>query len=95
MKLKASLTQFGLVIDRHAAIPGGEAKLFIAVIRQAYSDIEAHRGNGREPVICQEAARFFFDGRMDLFAEHVGLDPAFVREMLSRSAPGIEAFGKP
>lgn len=95
MKLKASLSQFSTVIKRHVAIPGGESKLFVAVICQAYSDIEALRGNGRAAKIDAEAVRFFFDGRMDLFADHIGLDPAFVREMLCRSAPGIEAFAKP
>jgi hypothetical protein len=90
MKLKASLSQFGLVLDRHATIPGGEAKLFIAVICQAYGDIQQLRGNGRPPLINAEAVRFFFDGRMDLFADRIGIDPAFVREMLCRSAPDIK-----
>ncbi len=95
MKLKASIQQFSLVIERHAAIKGGEAKLFIAIIRQAYGDIQQLRGNGREPLICTEAVRFFFDGRMDLFADRIGIDPIFVREILCLSAPGIEELVKP
>ena len=94
MKLKASISQFGLVLERHATIISGESKLFVAVIRQAYSDIQQLRGNGRPPEIDREAVRFFFDGRMDMFADRVGIDPEFVREMLCRSAPGIESMGK-
>lgn len=92
MKLKASLSQFGLVLERHATIPGGEAKLFIAVIRQAYSDLLPYAKDSRLPKLDREAVRFFFDGRMDLFADSVGIDPEFVREMLHKCAPGIEAF---
>ena len=91
MRLKASLAQFGAVLDRHAHIPGGEARLFIAVIRQAYNDIDAS-SSSKQTTICNEAVRFFFDGRLDLFAHHIGIDPDFVREMLCRSAPGIERF---
>lgn len=92
MRLKASLAQFGAVLDRHAHIPGGEARLFIAVIRQAYNDIEIQHYPSKQTTICNEAVRFFFDGRLDLFAHHIGIDPDFVREMLCRSAPGIERF---
>ena len=95
MKLNANLSQFGHVLARHATIPGGEAQLFIAVICRAYIDIMVLRGNGRPPKICKEAVRFLFDGRMDMFADRVGLDPEFVREMLCKSAPGIETLGKP
>lgn len=95
MKLLASIQQFSLVIERHASIQGGEAKLFIAVIRQAYNDLIPYAANGKSPKVDSEAVRFFFDGRMDLFADMIGIDPEFVREMLCRSAPGIQAYTKP
>ena len=97
MKLNASIQQFGLVIERHAAIfgLGGEAKLFVAVIRQAYGDLLPHAEKGKIPKPDMEAVRFFFDGRMDLYADLIGIDPAFVREMLKRCAPGIEVLVKP
>lgn len=92
MKLKANLSQFSLVIKRHVTIPGAESKLFMAVICQAYSDILAPMHNGKPRKVDGEAARFFFDGRLDLFADRIGIDPDFVREMLCRAAPGIGAF---
>lgn len=94
MKPKANLSQFSTVIKRHVTIPGAESKLFIAVICQAYSDISSPDHHGKHKV-DGEAVRFFFDGRLDLFADHIGIDPGFVREMLCRAAPGIEAFAKP
>lgn len=95
MILKATIQQFSLVIERHVTILCPEAKLFIAVIRQAYTDILPPSSNANLRQVDREAVQFFFDGRMDLFTNHLGIDPEFVKEMLCRSAPGIEEFGKP
>lgn len=94
MIVKARATLFATVLQRQASIAGGEAKLFIRVIMQAYDDLVTQK-IGRTASFNREAVSFFFDGRMDLFAEHIGLDPDYVREMLLKAIPAIKIFTPP
>lgn len=95
MIVKARSSQFATVLQRQANITGGEARLFIQVIRQAYDDLVVPAKNNKPASVNREVVNFFFDGRMDLFADHIGIDPDYVREMLLKAIPGLKKFSPP
>lgn len=95
MIVRARSHMFATVLQRQAHIPGAEAKLFVEVIMQAYDDVVAYPKNNKPASINREAANFFFDGRMDLFADLIGIDADYVREMLLKAIPALKKFTSP
>lgn len=94
MIVKVRSPMFATVLQRQTGITGGEALLFIEVIMQAYDDLVTQR-IGKTVSFNREAVNFFFDGRMDLFAEHISLDADYVREMLLKAIPALKKFTPP
>lgn len=80
------------LMRRHLEVISPDAWLFLAVVVQALRDCRAHSRDVR-----RDARRFFSDGRMHGFADHIGINPEFVREVarktgyLSADAPELGA----
>lgn len=53
-----------------------EGRIILSVIGRAIADADSGR--------CREAERFFCDGRLDGFAQVIGLDPQCVRETIGK-----------
>lgn len=68
------------LMRRHLEVISPEARLFLAVIVQALRDCRAHSRDVR-----RDARRFFSDGRMGGFADHIGINPDFIREVARKS----------
>lgn len=76
------------LMRRHLEVISPDARLFLAVIVQALRDCRAHSRDVR-----RDARRFFSDGRMHGFADYIGINPDFVREVASKA--GYLSAGMP
>lgn len=79
------------VLRRNAdgVVDSSEGKLVLAVIVQAVADREiqprrGHQQSLRDKYVIADADAFFRDGRMDVLANLIGLNPDFVREALAK-----------
>jgi hypothetical protein len=61
---------------RHVDHVSPEARLCVAVIKQAFVDLCGPSNEAR-----RDARRFFRDGRLELWCEQVGLSPEFLQEI--------------
>lgn len=74
---KATASQFRKLLERTTPLPlSPEVRLLIGVLAQAWADVEDEK-----QTYAFGATSFFMDGRSHLYAETIGIDGDFVREM--------------
>ncbi len=68
------------VLLRHTEDTSPEIRFFVAIIGQAFDDIQ---NRSIDPRICQSASAFVNGKGLDRVAQLVGLEPSFVRELIA------------
>jgi hypothetical protein len=74
---KANAQQFRKLLERTTPLPiSPEVRLIIGVLTQAWADVD-----DTSQTYAWGATKFFMDGRASLYAETIGIDGEFVKEM--------------
>jgi hypothetical protein len=84
--MNVSANMLTKVLRRNASeaiVATPEGALIMAVLHQAIFDAD-------QKSYQDEARRFFTDGRLDLIAPLIGLDPQFVREVIGKVRPWVK-----